>query len=230
MSAPSVVVTLSFDNVVEIVSVLSDAFHDYPVMRHVLGPDAPGASPYNVRLHRLVQLFVSGRAYRNEPMMGIRDESGALIGAAVMSLPASPNPPPAYIALRESIWAELGADARRRYDAYGAAAQLFNALGPHHHLNMIGVRRSQQGLGLARTLLGAVHLLAQADTESAGVSLTTERAENVRLYEHFDYKVQAHTRVSADVGDVGNVSAASVNGLFVNGAVCCELVGIAAGS
>src|SRR5687768_14081770 len=99
------VTALALDNVTEIVSVLSDAFHDYPVMQHILGPDTPGASPYPVRLHRLVQLFVSQRAYRNEPMMGVRDGSGMLVGAAVMTLPGSPDPPPTLVALRESIWA-----------------------------------------------------------------------------------------------------------------------------
>ncbi len=194
------VTTLSFDHVVEIVSVLSDAFHDYPVMRHVLGPDVPGASaPYNVRLHRLVQLFVSNRAYRDEPMMGVRSDAGALVGAAVMSIPISPQPRPAYIALRESIWAELGADARARYDAYAAAgAQFFTSVGRHHHLNMIGVRRSQQKLGLARELLESVHKLAAADTASTGVSLTTERAENLPFYDRFGYKVVGHARVSGE--------------------------------
>ena len=177
---------------------LADAFHDYPVMRFVLGPDAPGVSPYGVRLHRLVQLFVSNRAYRNDPMLGVRDDSGALVAAAVMSLPASANPSPAFIALRESIWAELGAEARARYDLYVTNAQFFTAMPPHHHLNMIGVRRTQQRLGLARRLLEAVHALAAADPQSSGVSLTTERPENVALYEHFGYRVVGHVRVSAE--------------------------------
>ena len=194
------VTTLSFDHVVEIVSVLSDAFHEYPVMRHVLGPDAPGVgAPYHVRLHRLVQLFVSGRAYRNEPMLGVRNDAGVLVGAAVMTLPVSPNPAPAFVALRESIWAELGGEARQRYDAYTAAAQFFGSMPPHHHLNMIGVRRSQQRFGFARELLGAVHDLAAADSQSTGVSLTTERAENVGLYERFGYRVVGHQRVSPDL-------------------------------
>jgi GNAT superfamily N-acetyltransferase len=183
---------------VEVVSVLADAFYDYPVMRFVLGPDAPGVAPYAVRLHRLVQLFVSNRAYRGDPLLGVRHDGGALVAAAVMSLPASPNPAPAFIALRESIWAELGADARARYDAYGRAAQFFAAMPPHHHLNMIGVRRAQQRLGLARQLLEAVHALAAADPQSSGVSLTTERPENVPLYEHFGYRVVGHVRVSAE--------------------------------
>ena len=194
------VTTLSFDQLVEIVSVLSDAFQDYPVMRYVLGPDVPGVgAPYKVRLHRLVQLFVSGRAYRDEPMMGVRDTSGALVAAAVMSLPKSSTPLPAFIALREAIWAELGAEPRSRYDAYVAAANFFAAMPPHHHLNMIGVRRAQQRNGLARELLEAVHQLAGDDAASAGVSLTTERFENVAFYERFGYKVVGHARVGPDL-------------------------------
>ena len=194
------VTTLSFDQLVEIVSVLSDAFQDYPVMRYVLGPDVPGVgAPYKVRLHRLVQLFVSGRAYRNEPMLGIRDGSGALVAAAVMSLPKSSTPLPAFIALRESVWAELGAEARSRYDAFVAAANFFAALPPHHHLNMIGVRRAQQRSGLAREVIEAVHRLASEDPESGGVSLTTERHENLSFYEHFGYKVVGHARVGPDL-------------------------------
>lgn len=186
---------LTLEHVPEIVAVLSDAFHDYPVMRHVLGP----AHPYDVRLHRLVQLFVSGRSYRNEPMFGLRDAAGTLIGAAVMSLPTPTDPPPVFVALRESIWAELGAEARARYDAYAAATQRFAIEAPHHHLNMIGVRRSHQGLGLAHALLDAVHGLASADDRSAGVSLTTECAENVALYERFGYRVEGHARVASDL-------------------------------
>jgi hypothetical protein len=44
-----------------------------------------------------------------------------------------------------------------------------------------------------------VHRLAGDDPTSSGVSLTTERAENVPLYEHFGYRVVGHTRVSAEL-------------------------------
>ena len=194
------VTTLSLDQVVEIVSVLSDAFQDYPVMRYVLGPDIPGmGAPYKVRLHRLVQLFVSARAYRDEPLLGVRDGSGALVAAAVVSLPKASNPLPAFIALREAVWAELGAEARSRYDAYIAAANFFASMPPHHHLNMIGVRRAQQRTGLSRELLESVHRLASEDPDSPGVSLTTERHENIPFYEHFGYEVAGHARVGPDL-------------------------------
>ena len=190
------VTALSFDNVVEIVSVVSDAFRDYPVMRYVLGADAPmHGAPYEVRLHRLVQLFVSARAYRDEPLMGVRDERGVLIATAVMSYAPTADPPPTFIALRESVWAELGADARARAESYGDASAFFGELGTHHHLNMIGVRRSHQGVGLGRELLEAVQKLAARDTQSTGVSLTTELPQNVKLYEHFGYRVVGHKRV-----------------------------------
>jgi len=194
------VTTLSFDQVVEIVSVLSDAFQDYPVMRYVVGPDIPGVgAPYKVRLHRLVQLFVSARAYRDEPLMGVRDGTGALVAAAVMSLPNASNPLPAFIGLRESVWAELGAEARSRYDAYISAANFFAASQPHHHLNMIGVRKAQQRRGLSRELLDAVHSLAADDPRSTGVSLTTERPENLPFYERFGYRVVGHARLGPDL-------------------------------
>ena len=77
------------------------------------------------------------------------------------------------------------------------AQNFFAGLEPHHHLNMIGVRRSHQGLGLSRQLLVAVHELGQANPASPGTSLTTERPVNVPLYEHFGYRVQGHTRVTS---------------------------------
>jgi hypothetical protein len=64
---------------------------------------------------------------------------------------------------------------------------------------MIGVRRTHHGLGLSRTLLGAVHDLAGADAQSAGTSLTTERRENLALYEHFGYRVHGHARVAPEL-------------------------------
>ena len=95
------VTPLSFDNVVEIVSVLADAFHDYPVMRNILGPDVPGlGAPYNVRLHRLVQLFVSARAYRNEPLLGVRDD-------------ASSEPRRGRVMMRTSRWDSSSQRSRR---------------------------------------------------------------------------------------------------------------------
>jgi GNAT superfamily N-acetyltransferase len=185
------VTTLSVTDVDEIVDVLSDAFYDYPVMRYVLGR----AQPYDARLRKLVELFVSRRAYPGEPMLGVRDATGALVAAATVAVPSLQDPPAPFLALRDSVWSELGADALGRYDAFATTAQQFAIEAPHYYLDMIGVRRSHQGRGLARVLLEAVHDLSRSDDVSSGVRLTTEHAPNVPFYEHFGYRVQGHGQI-----------------------------------
>jgi GNAT superfamily N-acetyltransferase len=175
------------------VTVLCDAFQDYPVMRYVLG----SASDYDRRLRTLIGFFVSARVYRNEPLLGVHDRAGTLSAVAVVSLPGQGEAPEALATRREEVWAELGKAERERYEAYGAAAAQFAITSPHYHLNMIGVRRSHVGRGLARKLLEAVHRLSDADGGSAGVSLTTETEQNLPLYEYFGYRRIGH----APIGD-----------------------------
>jgi ribosomal protein S18 acetylase RimI-like enzyme len=173
-------------------AVLCAAFREYPVMRFVLGESAD----YDQRLATLVGLFVAARVLRGEPMLGVAAPAGGLAAAAILSLPGEQPPPPALGERREADFAALGADARRRYEDFSAAAGCFPVAAAHHHLNMIGVRPAAQGLGHARRLLEATHALAAADPASAGVSLTTELEANVALYRHFGYTVLGATRVS----------------------------------
>ena len=70
-----------FDDVVD---VLADAFSNYPVMRFVLGPGGTTAP----RLVEMIGFFVFRRIRLGGPMFGVRDETGALVGTAVMTLPA----------------------------------------------------------------------------------------------------------------------------------------------
>lgn len=119
--------------------------------------------------------------------------------AAVVPLPGSGATPAQLATHRERVWKQLGADARARYEAYGAATRAFATDRPHHHLNMIGVRRSHTGQGFGRLLLEAVHEMSRADHGSCGVSLTTETPNNVALYEHVGYRVTGHVRLSPDL-------------------------------
>jgi hypothetical protein len=92
------------------VTVLCDAFRDYPVMRYVLG---------------------------------IYDRGGTLAATALVTLPGERRVPEALSRQRESVWKELGPAERERYEGFGNACAQFGVDSPHHHLNMIGVRRSQ---------------------------------------------------------------------------------------
>jgi len=49
---------ISPDRLDEIVDVLCDAFHDYPVMRYLVGP---GHADYDVRLQRLLSTELGSR-------------------------------------------------------------------------------------------------------------------------------------------------------------------------
>jgi GNAT superfamily N-acetyltransferase len=174
------------------VTVLCDAFRDYPVMRYVLG----SAGDYERRLRTLVGFFVSARVFRDEPVLGMLDSEGTLVAAAIISRSSERPELEALAVRREEVWAELGTAARARYDAYGAASATFFPDFPHYHLDMIGVRRSHQGMGLARPLLEAVHRISEEDGGSAGVCLTTEAPQNIPFYEHFGYLLIGQARVA----------------------------------
>jgi GNAT superfamily N-acetyltransferase len=175
-----------------LVKVLSEAFFEYPVMRFVLGspPD------YVARLEQLLTFFVMARVLRNEVLLGVRDTPGLKAAALVWS-PGAGRSPPALKTLREETWASLGAASRARYETFGAATAPFAVVAPHFHLDMIGVARSWQGRGVARSVLEAVHELSASDESSTGVTLTTELEANVPLYEHFGYEVIGRATVAS---------------------------------
>lgn len=182
--------------VASVVRVLGAAFVDYPVMRFVIGE---AGEAYPGRLTRLVRFFVMNRALRDEPMLGISVE-GELAGAATVSFPDRPLPaPPAIEPLREELWDALGAEARSRYEACGAAWEPIGVTRPHIHLNMIGVPAPHRGRGLARRLLEAVHDLSGTTAGSEGVSLTTESLGNVDLYQHLGYEVVGRATIAPDL-------------------------------
>jgi GNAT superfamily N-acetyltransferase len=179
----------------DVIDVLADAFDDYPLMHWVVGPGGDVAG----RVRRLIAFFVSRRVMRGGPLLGVAD-GNRLVGAAAITLPAEPAPPPGITALDLDVWRDLGEPARKRYQSYAdTTAPFFAGLGRHYHLNMIGIRNSHKGQGLARPLLDAVQQMSDAEESSTGVSLTTERPRNVKLYEHFGYAVVARKSVSDDV-------------------------------
>lgn len=175
------------------VEVLCEAFHDYPVTRYVIGP---AGTDYDRQLRTLVNFFVMARFWRDEPVWAAFHGSHA-VAAAVLTPPGKRQPRVEFAQLGEAVWRELGPLARLRYEAFGEATQKFEINQPHYHLNMIGVRRSYLGRGLARQLLDAVHTISRDDPASQGVTLTTEDPRNVSFYEHFGYEIVGHERIDA---------------------------------
>jgi GNAT superfamily N-acetyltransferase len=189
------VLRLHEQDVTRVVDVVCDAFADYPVMRFVLGRER---EDYPDRLRRFVHFIVMARIHRDEFIFGIEDD-GALQGAALVSLPSRTVTSPPLDALRDALWAELGADARARYDSYAATSGRFMPPEYHYHLNVLAVRHAAHGKGYSRPLLEHVHALSAGDSRSSGVSLTTETAKNVPLYEHFGYRIVGQAEFSPGV-------------------------------
>jgi GNAT superfamily N-acetyltransferase len=183
------------DRLDEIVDVLCDAFHDYPVMRYLVGA---AHADYDARLRRLIGFFAYRRGRMGAPYLGV-SEGNELVAVAAFTLPVEPEIPADVVARRDALWRDLGDDARIRYDTYANTTKAFTIAAPHHHLNMIGVRHAQMGRGFARPLLDEMARRSREDANSAGVSLTTELPRNVTLYEHFGYRVVGHARVAPDL-------------------------------
>lgn len=173
-------------------AVLCDAFHDYPVMRYVIGDVADA---YDLRLRELLGFFVAARVLRNEPMIAVFD-GDQVVAVAIMTPPGQREAPQEFFDRRERVWHMLGMDAQARYDEFGTAWQLVGVTQPNLHLNMIGVRRSHTGVGLGRLLLNRVHDMSEEDSVSTGVSLTTEDIRNVPLYRYFGYETVGHQNIT----------------------------------
>jgi len=101
----------------------------------------------------------------------------------------------AVLEQRESVWQQLGSEARARYEFLGEAWPKVEVTNPNLHLNMIGIRQGQAGRGLGGALLDAIHTMSARDPDSTGVSLTTETAANVPSYQHCGYHIVGHGQI-----------------------------------
>jgi len=188
-------VTMNKDNILEITDVLCEAFYNYPVMKYVLGEK----KNYDTRLRKLVTFFISARALRNEPLLGIYDSDNKLVAVAMITLSGEIPSPPELFELRDKLWEEIGAEEKARYEKYGNVASGLLPKAPHHHLNMIGVRNAKQGKGLARQLIIKVEELVSAHATSTGVSLNTEVEANVNFYLHLGFELLGKSTVEKNV-------------------------------
>jgi len=189
------VVNLYKENILEVADVLCEAFYNYPVMKYVLGDK----EEYEDRLRKAVTFFVTARALRKEPLLGIYNLENKLVAAAAVTLPGDIPSPPELFKLRDELWAELGSEEKARYENYGNTAYGLLPKEPHHHLNMIGVRNAYQGKGLARQLINKVDELVLDHPTSTGVSLNTEVESNVNFYLHLGFELLGQANVSEDV-------------------------------
>lgn len=167
-----------------LVTCLSIAFYDYPVMRFIL---RDSGKHYDEHLAALIGFFCDIRLICKAPVLGIRSDS-QIVAAALINEPSrGPLPlPPAELERLRSVLGEQAYDRLVRFETKSSEPE---PAAPHHYLGMIGVHPARRGERLAGALLQSVKEMAIADPESIGVCLTTENSANLPFYEHFGYRV-----------------------------------------
>src|SRR5262249_46599821 len=107
----------------EAVSVLADAFRAYPVFQHVIGP---GHTDYDRRVRALIDHFVFART-RHSPALGVWLD-GTIEAVALLTTPSEPPPDHDVTDRWNSLWCDLGDDARQRYEDYLTATAAFEMI------------------------------------------------------------------------------------------------------
>jgi len=185
MAPPHRVLRLAPGRLDEAVEVLCLAFTGYPAMRYILDPAPCGAV---VGLRHLFGYFTDSRMARGWPVLGV-DVDGMLAGAANVTPPGPAPELRSLIERFETLCLALGPAAVERFRTFAEACNEMEPTTPHYYLGSIGVRPGQQGRGVGRALIEAVHELSRRDPASEGVALSTESPDNVALYEHLGYRV-----------------------------------------
>jgi len=168
-----------------VVSVLCDAFREYPAMVHAL--KGTGVQ-YDETLRELIGYFTDYRLSLGWPVLGVQDRD-QLVAVALVNPPLRDPVSPTLQPRFERWRGGAGKPILERFRGFVTATDPFEPDEPFYFLSLLGVPRRYQGHGYARLLLDAVHDLSRDDPASGGVVLTTETADNVRLYEHFGYRV-----------------------------------------
>jgi GNAT superfamily N-acetyltransferase len=188
------VVRLDRTSFLATVETISDAFRDYPAMVYSL--EGVGGR-YDETLTELIGYFTDYRLTLGWPVLGVRIGEDLVAAALVnppIAQPAAPRLDPRVEGWRHGA----GRPVLDRFKEFATATEPFEPDVPFYLLSLLAVPPRHQGRGYARLLLDALHEISREDPASEGVVLTTETADNVRLYEHFGYRVLGQARV----GDV----------------------------
>jgi ribosomal protein S18 acetylase RimI-like enzyme len=165
-------------------AMLSRAFFHDPKMTHLI----PEIAARKDRSHHLFEFelrygMIYGEVYTT---------SSALEGVAVW-LPSDKSEITlwrAFLAGGLGLQRHLGKEIMNRLMAFSTAVDDLHKkhlFSPHCYLFFIGVDPSYQGKGYAARLLRP--MLERLDREQIPCYLNTQNEENVRLYEHFGFKV-----------------------------------------
>ncbi len=185
------VVRLTRDRTAEVIDVLSDAFHDYPVMTYTANTTG---SEYDRLLRLMVEVFTASRFLRDYPVLAATNQRDEILAVAHINPPRGIPFPPELERLYAELGTALGPEGNARLARLSETWNGFEGDDPHYHLGMIGTQHAHQGNGHGGRLIKTLHKMSRDDPGSSGVSLTTEDPKNVALYQHLGYEIVGHER------------------------------------
>lgn len=167
------------------VEVLASAFHEYPVMRYIL---KDSDTNYPEHLEALVGFFCETRLTRDWPLLGVYSGQD-LAAIAGINEPIFKPWPEALHDVYNQLGQVIGKGAIQRMEAYDSQAGRYEPKIAHYYLGIIGVLPGHQGKGYAKFLIEKIIEVSESDPNSNGISLSTEKKENIPIYEHFGFNV-----------------------------------------
>ena len=176
---------LTYNEKDQAVKVLAAAFKEYPVMRYIL---KDSKSDYPEHLEALVGFFCETRLTRNWPLMGVYSGQN-LVAVAGINEPIFKPWPEVLHEIYNRLEKVIGENAIQRMEAYEKVAGKYEPEITHYYLGIIGVLPGHQGKGYAKFLIEKLIEVSESDSNSHGISLSTEKKENIPIYEHFGFKV-----------------------------------------
>ena len=182
------IATLRRDQIGDSSAVLTRAFDDDPVFRHLY----PTARRRRWSCRRFLRAIVRDGLPFGDVWAAVDD--GAVVGTAGW-LPEGAYPPSRRRAARQLVaaWpALLTAHTFRDGLRYLTETEKLHPNEPHWYLAVIGVEPGRQGEGLGAKLLAAV--LGRLDESGVPAYLETSTEENVAWYRHQGFEVQHEIR------------------------------------
>ncbi len=184
-------IRLDRERLEEAAGTLSAAFEEDPILNFFFPPSDPQ------QMEKMKALFrFSGhtRLRMDDPFLGVI-EDGQVVGAATLRSPGNIVRPDDLKADWEKVEKEIGEGACARLEQYHAVQERHELAEPMHYLVSIGVHPNWQGRGVGKALINRVIKYADDDPMSHGVALDTDSLANVKLYEHFGFKVYAENQI-----------------------------------
>ncbi len=176
---------LRIENRSAVVDLFVDSFYDYPLIKHMLQPDA---GDYRLAISLLMGFWIDIYLLNEWPLIGIKSNR-ELVAAAILTPPNGMLTSVDQRGLQDQFRAEVGDLAYTRMEKFERESERGLPESPHYFLGILGVSSNKQRQGYGATLLKEIRRLSDEDILSSGVCLTTEIQVNVAYYQRHGYHV-----------------------------------------